>query len=699
MLDIQDARARWKATFGSSPRPTPEGLKASAGLRSVCWKTWLLLPTTDKSSWCATLAASRSAFEDLRSSYMAPFNLERADDGTGVGLDPLAEDEANPWDRYRRDEELRAEIVQDVERCMPDVGYFRGADVQQSLLDVLFVYCKLNEDLGYRQGMHEIVAVILWVLSGDAVSALGEEGEGEEGQEGEEEMLRVLCDERYVEHDTFSLFQVVMRSAKAWYELGEEGEGKGRGRESRGRPPIVEKSRWIHEHLVMAVDPELGNHLKALDVLPQVFLIRWIRLLFGREFPLNELIEVWDCLFAEDPGLQLVDYICVAMLLRIRWQLVTADYSTALTLVLRYPAPAAPHPPRTFVADALHLRSNLTFTGGKHIITLYSDRPPKTPLPPRPAKPTANNTTTAASRTKSPIGSPTRFIPGVQLDSVLSDVTRTVLDRGEKWGVNRTIGRAVGEVKKNVQGFQQQQQAQWAEASKELAKEEELVKRSRALSKKLKLDEERRRLLEKALGAVIDALEQEPLGAVERASAIERLKGVRACLADSTKVVGPELLETIAPGTPGSAPGTPVSARHPPPSLRRASSAAAAISPLNPAPPMPAASSTMVKVPSSPPGGFVKTSFKNNSDPDFLTHKPRSSLAQSSFAWMLGDDPAVKAKTGFVAGKGKSGGSGGSGVGGSGEMVRVGSKDGKGEEEGAEGFDLGSMEGRKGKEE
>lgn len=46
---------------------------------------------------------------------------------------------------------------------------------------------------------------------------------------------------------------------------------------------------------------------------------RWIRLLFGREFPLSELLEVWDSLFAEDPDLQLVDYICVAMLLRIRW--------------------------------------------------------------------------------------------------------------------------------------------------------------------------------------------------------------------------------------------------------------------------------------------------------------------------------------------------------------------------------------------
>ena len=29
---------------------------------------------------------------------------------------------------------------------------------------------------------------------------------------------------------------------------------------------------------------------------------------------------MWDILLAEDPGLDLVDMVCVAMLLRIRWQ-------------------------------------------------------------------------------------------------------------------------------------------------------------------------------------------------------------------------------------------------------------------------------------------------------------------------------------------------------------------------------------------
>jgi TBC1 domain family protein 5 len=47
---------------------------------------------------------------------------------------------------------------------------------------------------------------------------------------------------------------------------------------------------------------------------------RWIRLLFGREFPYDDLLALWDKLFAEDPDLELIDLICVSMLLRIRWQ-------------------------------------------------------------------------------------------------------------------------------------------------------------------------------------------------------------------------------------------------------------------------------------------------------------------------------------------------------------------------------------------
>ena len=45
---------------------------------------------------------------------------------------------------------------------------------------------------------------------------------------------------------------------------------------------------------------------------------RWIRLLFGREFPLPNVLELWDALFADGPSLSLMDYVCVAMLMHIR---------------------------------------------------------------------------------------------------------------------------------------------------------------------------------------------------------------------------------------------------------------------------------------------------------------------------------------------------------------------------------------------
>lgn len=45
-----------------------------------------------------------------------------------------------------------------------------------------------------------------------------------------------------------------------------------------------------------------------------------MRLLFGREFPFQEVLVVWDRLFAEGLRSELVDFVCIAMLLRIRWE-------------------------------------------------------------------------------------------------------------------------------------------------------------------------------------------------------------------------------------------------------------------------------------------------------------------------------------------------------------------------------------------
>lgn len=45
---------------------------------------------------------------------------------------------------------------------------------------------------------------------------------------------------------------------------------------------------------------------------------RWIRLLFGREFHLPSVLQLWDALFVEGPSLGLMDYVFVTMLTLIR---------------------------------------------------------------------------------------------------------------------------------------------------------------------------------------------------------------------------------------------------------------------------------------------------------------------------------------------------------------------------------------------
>ena len=215
----------------------------------------------------------------------------------------------------RQDEDLRAEIFQDVERCMPENLYFREPEVQSMLLDILFVFCKLNPDVGYRQGMHEILAPIVWVVSRDAIETEDIDGKeaGLSGIDAQERQLMLLClDLNSVEQDSFTLFTIIMQTVKSYYEVNITS--------SPSSSSIAERSRRIHEELLLQADSELTKHLTAIEIIPQIFLIRWIRLLFGREFDLDGVLTLWDALFAEDPALDLVDLICVSMLLRIRWQ-------------------------------------------------------------------------------------------------------------------------------------------------------------------------------------------------------------------------------------------------------------------------------------------------------------------------------------------------------------------------------------------
>ncbi|KAM0136502.1 hypothetical protein ACHAO1_004640 [Botrytis cinerea] len=374
-------------------------------------------------------------------------------------INTILRDPKSPWNTLRKDEEIRAEIFQDIERCMPEEPYFRRADIQRLMLDVLFIFCKINQDVGYRQGMHEILAPILWVVEQDSIDPGDINSDSAESETDSPDSIMKQClDRKFIEHDAFTLLSLVMRSAKSFYELGDPGQRTpqiGGGTPQNGASPIVERSKRIHEIYLARVDPRLAKHLTDIEILPQIFLIRWIRLLFGREFPFVDLLSVWDTLFAEDPELDLVDLICVAMLLRIRWQLMESNYSLALMLLLKYECPPNP---QTFVDDAIFLRDNFNASGGSQIIHKYSGKYPqrdKSSPPPDAPLEGSLSPRQLLMRNRSSLTTPARFLQqqgGVE--ALIQGAAKGVYNRGERLGINQAVRDAMEEVKKNMQGLQ-----------------------------------------------------------------------------------------------------------------------------------------------------------------------------------------------------------------------------------------------------
>lgn len=126
-------------------------------------------------------------------------------------------------------------------------------------------------------------------------------------------------------------------------------------------------------------------------------------------------------------------------------------------MLLKYPSPEPPHGPSTFVEDAIYLRDNFDPAGGAKIIAKYTGKVPELiPLTPLHGVPFGGylSPERRASRRKSSLSSPAKFLQqqgGV--DAILQGAAKGVLERGERLGINKAVRDAVGEVKKNIQGL------------------------------------------------------------------------------------------------------------------------------------------------------------------------------------------------------------------------------------------------------
>ncbi|XP_031964392.1 TBC1 domain family member 5 isoform X3 [Corvus moneduloides] len=333
------------------------GQLRSSRFRSVCWKLFLEVLPQDRSQWIKTTSDLRTSYNKIKEIHIT--NPRKAGQQDLIINNPLSQDEGSLWNKFFQDKELRAMIEQDVTRTFPEMQYFQQENVRKILTDVLFCYARENEQLLYKQGMHELLAPIVFILHCDHQAF----SHASEAAQPSEEM-KVLLNPEYLEHDAYAMFTRLMKTAEHWFSTFEHDSQKekdvmitpmpfARPQDLGPSIAIVAKVNQIQDHLLKKHDIELYMHLNRLEIAPQIYGLRWVRLLFGREFPLQDLLVVWDALFADSITLNLVDYIFVAMLLYIRDALISSNYQTCLGLLMHYPSIGDVH---SLILRALFLR-------------------------------------------------------------------------------------------------------------------------------------------------------------------------------------------------------------------------------------------------------------------------------------------------------------------------------------------------------
>uniref|UniRef100_A0A0B8RTH7 TBC1 domain family member 5 n=1 Tax=Philothamnus irregularis TaxID=1899461 RepID=A0A0B8RTH7_9SAUR len=333
------------------------GQLRSSRFRSVCWKLFLNVLPSDRNHWITKTIKSRALYNNVKEIHIT--NPRKAGQQDLMINNPLSQDEGSLWNKFFQDKELRSMIEQDVKRTFPEMQYFQEENVRKILTDILFCYARENEQLLYKQGMHELLAPIVFILHCDHQAFL----HASEAAQPSEEM-NILLNPDYLEHDAYAMFTHLMKTAERWFSTYEHDSQKEKDAVMTPIPfarpqdlgpsiAIVAKVNQIQDYLLKRHDTELYMHLNRLEIAPQIYGLRWIRLLFGREFLLQDLLVVWDALFADSITLDLVDYIFLAMLLYIRDALISSNYQTCLGLLMHYPPIGDVH---SLILKALFLR-------------------------------------------------------------------------------------------------------------------------------------------------------------------------------------------------------------------------------------------------------------------------------------------------------------------------------------------------------
>ena len=188
-----------------------------------------------------------------------------------------------------KDKKTLEQIDKDLPRTRFDVPFFASKNANNDkennsavLRRMLFFYAKQNEDVGYVQGMNEIIAIIFYLFSKDDNPFMKE----------------------YTESDSYFTFVKLMSQIKEIFQLDDI---------NYSELFITLQIKEIKK-ILKKIEPELFRHFEDVSLEIDNFVMRWILVLFAQEFSIDVAINFWDRLFTQKDKMKFICYISATII-------------------------------------------------------------------------------------------------------------------------------------------------------------------------------------------------------------------------------------------------------------------------------------------------------------------------------------------------------------------------------------------------
>ena len=312
-------------------------------IRAFSWKIFLnTIPTDGKASlktWIEDTILKRKSIKNLVKKNT--LNQFKGDPLAGLGTE--GQKDSDDWDSFFKQSETINIIKNDIERTMPYEKLFKEPYIREMESTILKLFAKNHKDISYKQGMNEILSVLIYAMYPYYVKSPITKYNNEiinkwvkDPVTNYKEIYHFFHDENELENDIYCLMENLMIK----YGLSKFFDDP--SRESKLTPYLIKRAKTIIVKKLAMQDRQIYSHFISKNLDYTCVFQRWLKCLFKREFPIKDCCLIWDAILANEGDknsgeLLYVDYILIAMILNIKYELLRRDNNEMFEVLLHYP--------------------------------------------------------------------------------------------------------------------------------------------------------------------------------------------------------------------------------------------------------------------------------------------------------------------------------------------------------------------------